>query len=201
MKAPFLSKAALAAATATLLATGCSAGGTERAASGAPKTIPTRVAHAELASGVSSADELSSRADVVVRARAIGKTHLSDKNQPDLAFTRQKFQVEEVIGGDIKKSQFEVFFTGGPVESSTGAYMLEVEGQPQFEKGDEYLLYLLGPRDVDGAYILLGGSQGRYEINGEDLAAVPGAAKSGSVEKAIAGLTVSEAAKSVAKAK
>ena len=77
-------------------------------------------------------------------------------------------------------------------------YVLELEGQPQFESGQEYVLALLGPSE-DGTYMILGGPQGRFRAVGGMLHAEAAASKTDPVIQALKGQGVTTALTQLAK--
>lgn len=155
--------------------------------------LPVRTAQADLASGARSLAELVRVSNGVVRAKAGGSIQTTDPQDARLVYTHQRFEVLRVYRGSIGPGeQITAFFTGGRVDEGASPYMLQLEGQPQFDRGAEYLLFLLGPRG-DGEYFVVGGSQGRYQVVDERLLAVRGTAEAGSVQASLDGLTVAEA--------
>jgi hypothetical protein len=168
-------------------------GGAAGSDDGAPK-LAVRIADAELASGASSLSELGAKADVAVIATAGGSRQEAEKADPSIVTTYQSFTVDQNLWGNTTKGNVvEVAFTGGKVDPVSGdPYMLELEGQPQFEVGSQYVLTLLGPTP-SGDYLVLGGSQGRYLVSNGQLQAVAGTAVEGSVQSQLNGLSVDQA--------
>jgi len=137
-------------------------------------SLPVHVVYADLASGVTSLDELATVGQLAVLATAKDSTQEANPADPTLVATIQSFTIDKPIWGTAAGDVVKVKFTGGVVDDkAAGRYMLQVDGQPQFKQGQQYFLVLLGP-SPDGTYMVLGGPQGRYDIAAGRLAAVPG---------------------------
>ncbi len=155
--------------------------------------LPVVSGHAELVSAASDVAELKQVAQVIVRAEAGDVRYVSDPTDPSFVTTYQSFQVTRTIKGGLKRGDsLTVQFLGGVVGAGKSAHLLEVEGQRQFEPGDDYLLALLGPTP-QGTYFTIGGTQGRYRIVDERLRSEAGAGRSGGVEAELADVPVSTA--------
>jgi hypothetical protein len=184
-----------------LVATGCSQSPeATRATASTPSAVPTRVAEAELSSGTTSLPALARTASALVLARAGASTASENAVDPAIITTTQEFSVVSPIWGNLSLDEsFKVKFTGGLVTAGEGApYVLELEGQPQFESGQEYVLALLGPSE-DGTYMILGGPQGRFRAVGGMLHAEAAASKTDPVIQALKGQGVTTALTQLAK--
>lgn len=172
-----LLRISLAAPMITIALTACGANTDQDAArSQTPAGAPTRVVHADLASGAGSIDDLATKGQLAVIATAGRSTQTPNSTDPTAVSTTQEFAVRRLVWGAEKASAIRVSFTGGIVAQGKGApYELQVDGQPPFETGHDYLLILLGPAP-DGTYMVLGGPQGRYEVAGDTVRAVEGTA-------------------------
>jgi hypothetical protein len=129
---------------------------------------------ADLASGAASVEELAAWSQLAVLGTA--RTARQEPNQvdPTIVSTVQSFTVDQLVWGTAPRDTVEVRFTGGVVRDEVpDPYLLQLEGQPQFDAGHQYFLVLLGP-SPDGTYMVLGGPQGRYEVTDGRLVAVPG---------------------------
>ncbi len=110
---------------------------------------------------------------VAVRAVALGSTTVPTKNAPDIPNTNQEFLAAETYWGSVPE-RFVVQHVGGPVERPDGtSYILRDEADPPYETGSEYVLVLVPRFTAPGQYFAYGGSQGRYQIVGGTLRAVP----------------------------
>lgn len=157
-----------------------------------PAALPTRIASAELNSGAENVRELASSANLAVLAKAGAATTTTDPQDDELPYTHQDFEVLDTYLGMPADGPIKVFMTGGRVDPADGEpYMLQLEGQPQFQKGQTYVLILLGPT-LEGEYHVLGGTQGRYVVAGSKLRAVDGF-EGGTVQRALQGLSPEQA--------
>lgn len=129
--------------------------------------VPVHVTSADLSSGVASVEELREVGQVGVIATATTSIQIPEPVDPEIVYTKQTFEINRTLWGSNLDTHLDVTFTGGTVDGESGSYLLQLEGQPQFESGRQYLLVLLGPAE-DGTYMVLGGAQGRYEVvNGQ----------------------------------
>ncbi|MDR1386133.1 MAG: hypothetical protein LBJ44_00790 [Propionibacteriaceae bacterium] len=150
---------------------GASSGQFEQPAS---TPLPVRVAYADLASGATSVEELATQSQLAILATAGGANQEPNKVDPTIVATIQSFSTDKVVWGKDPGRYFEVKFTGGVVSDDLDRpYILQLDGQPQFNEGQQYFLILLGP-SPDGTYMVLGGPQGRYEVIDGRLRAVKG---------------------------
>ncbi|MDR1078197.1 MAG: hypothetical protein LBL55_06000 [Propionibacteriaceae bacterium] len=158
-----------------LLASSCSAG-TGSSDQSAATALPVRIARADLASGGTSVEELATQSQLAVLGTARTARQEPNKVDPAIVSTVQSFTVDKIVWGTITRDAIEVRFTGGVVRDDVaGSYLLQLEGQPQFDDGHQYFLVLLGP-SPDGTYMVFGGPQGRYEVTDGRLVAVEGTA-------------------------
>lgn len=126
--------------------------------------LPVVTAKADLATGAEDLTQFTAKAGLLVTARAGTSRQTTDPRDPTLVYTHQEFTIANVIwGSPAKAGTVTVVFTGGVVDTAESKYMLQLEGQPQFDTGTQYLLALVGPTPQN-EYFALGGSQGRYKI-------------------------------------
>ena len=154
--------------------------------------LPVRIADAELTTSAVNLLDLVTNASAAVLATANTSTQDANAVDPSLVMTHQTFTVNASLWGSLGTGDsFQVAFTGGVVDlPDQDPYLLELDGQPQFNEGSQYLL-LLTDTTPSGEYFVFGGSQGRYELVDGLLQAVPGAAEDGSIELQLDGLSLS----------
>jgi hypothetical protein len=152
---------------------------------------------ADLVSGVTSLEELVTVSQIGVIATAQTSKQEPNAVDPTIVATIQSFTIDEIVWGKISQSSLEVKFTGGVVDRHDGRYLLQLEGQPQFRKGNQYFLVLLGP-SPDGTYMLLGGPQGRYDVVNGRLFAVEGTEVTDSVIASLNGAELRAVTKELA---
>lgn len=174
----------------TLALTSCS-GDVDRPASAPVTAIPTRIADAELASGATDLNEMASQDIHVVTAVAGGVSYTTNPTDPSIPVTHQEFKTVKAIRGDVP-STFTIEFTGGPTTDGNSRYILQLEGQPQFETDRTYFLVLLGPKAA-GEYFVFGGAQGRFDVTDGTLRAAPGASKADRIVSRLSGVNLAQA--------
>lgn len=161
-----------------------------------PVPTPTRTATAQLSTYASSLSELVGLSDLAIVASA-GKstTSYSEGGDPALPTTYQQFVASEVLWGSGGESVI-VSMSGGLVMTGDGQqYVLQMEDQPPYRQGSTQLLLLMGPFE-DDSYVVIGGSQGRFEVLPDgSLDSTVEKPESGSIEAQITDLSKDEAIK------
>ena len=104
-------------------------------------------------------DSLCSQAETIVLARCVDKSSLLDG---DRIVTRTRFEVLELVKGTAEP-QLVLTLPGGKVEGDR----LHIPGIPQFEPGDQLVLFLSKP-DARGSPWPMGLGQGCYRAIEED---------------------------------
>lgn len=180
------------AVVVALAVSGC-APATENAEGRLSAPLETRTASADLATGAVDLDSMLAEDIEVVRATAGASTHSANKTDPTVPETHQEFTTLEAVRGEAP-DKFTVELTGGEAADDHGKYVLELEGQPQFKEGSEYLLVLFGPLE-NGEYWTFGGAQGRYDVVDGVVRATEGSADSDPIIAKLDGLKLEEAEK------
>jgi hypothetical protein len=103
-----------------------------------------------------SVEELSQRADVIVRGVVSNKTCLRDAE--GRIYTKLELQVSEVLKGTNASGALTVVHGGGTI----GNRRQEVSGQAEFAVGEEIIgFFVFNPR---GEAVTLGLCQGKFEV-------------------------------------
>lgn len=103
-----------------------------------------------------SVEELADRADVIVHATC---TDVRGRETPDGVVTDIELQVIDAVKGATAGATFKLTTYGG----STGTRGTFIAGSPQFQVGEELLVFLDRPNRV-GYRMAIGMSQGKYTI-------------------------------------
>ncbi|MCO5170858.1 MAG: hypothetical protein M9894_31400 [Planctomycetes bacterium] len=105
-----------------------------------------------------SLDELIERADVIVHGECVG---LAGRETPDGVVTEVQLRVTEVLKGEPARTF--TFTTYGGTTPKRGTF---IAGSPQFEVGEELVLFLDRP-NRHGYRMAIGMSQGKYTVREE----------------------------------
>jgi hypothetical protein len=132
-------------------------------------TDTTRVLSASWEDSYRSLSDLTAAAPYIVVGTVVADAgqrqddfSAGDMRGGALVFTDFQFHVSEVLKGDVTNERLIVHQTGG----RANGVLMEVEDDPLFVVGAHYVLYLKYD-EPSGRYFVLGGPDGRLELQGE----------------------------------
>ena len=106
--------------------------------------------------------KLTKRAENIIIGTAKEKESKWDENQK-MILTYIKVHVEQVIEGNLNKSELTLLIPGGSIDNKNWI----VEGAPEFTVGEKSLLFI--EPEIYNTYRVVGWYQGKFKITGNTI--------------------------------